>query len=80
MSMTFEGPDGVATYQAIAIKHGLKLYAACGIKPNRAWTPTAMLATAGRITGKTYKRGQFQQAIADLECWIQINGTNGAAR
>ena len=75
MTMVFEGPNGVATYRAIAIKSGLKLYADTGMKPNRAWTPTAMLATAGNITGKTYKRGQFREAIADLEDWIQINGT-----
>jgi len=75
MTMVFEGSNGVATYRAVAIKHGLKLYAATGMKPNRAWTPTAMLATAGQITGKAYKRGQFQQAIADLDAWLQINGT-----
>jgi hypothetical protein len=75
--LTFSGPKGVATYRAITLKHGLKLYAKHGIKPNSAWTPTAMLRTAGQITGKTYKRGQYEQAIADLEAWINANGTSG---
>ena len=75
MSIAFEGKAGVDTYRAIALKHGLKLYKDTGIKPNRAWTATNMLAAAEGITGKTYKRGQFAEAIADLEVWIQTNGT-----
>ncbi len=78
MTAVFSGPAGVATYRAITIKHGLKLYMNCGIKPNRMWTPTAMLRVAGEITGKTYKRGQYALAIADLESWIVANGTNGS--
>lgn len=77
MSIVFSGPDGVATYQAIVLKHGLALYAKTRMRPNRAWTPTAMLATAGKITGKTYKRGAYAQAVADLEQWIEANGTAG---
>jgi len=77
MTIMFTGEAGVATYRAIALKHGLKLYANTGMKPNRAWTPTAMLRTAGQITGKTYKRGQYRQAIADLTAWINANGTSG---
>lgn len=78
MTAVFTGPAGVATYRAIAIKHGLKMYLACGIKPNRMWTPTNMLRTAGQITGKVYKRGQYALAIADLEAWIVANGTSGS--
>jgi hypothetical protein len=77
MAIVFSGPAGVNTYRAIVVKHGLKLYAKTGMKPNRAYTPTAMLATAGQITGKTYKRGAYQEAIADLEAWIAVNGTSG---
>jgi hypothetical protein len=76
MSIVFEGKAGVDTYRAIALKHGLKLYLNTGMKPNRAWTPTNMLKAAGAITGHTYRRSQYAQAIADLEAWIQINGTN----
>lgn len=77
MSITFTGPGGVTTYRAITLKHGLAFYAKTGIKPNRGWTPSAMLRTAGQITGKTYKRGQYQQAVDDLTAWINANGTIG---
>ena len=77
MTITFSGPAGVATYRAIVLKHGLMLYAKTGMKPNRAYTPTAMLRTAGQITGKAYKRGQYQEAIADLTAWINVNGSVG---
>lgn len=72
---TFSGPVGVATYQAIAVKHAIRFYAKTGMKVNRAYTPTAMLALASKITGHPYKRGQFAQAVADLELWIAANGS-----
>lgn len=75
--ITFSGPKGVQTYQAIALRQGLKLYAACGIKPNRTWTPTNMLRAAGQITGKSYKRGEYLRAAEDLATWIDANGTTG---
>jgi hypothetical protein len=53
-------------YRAITIAKGCKLYARTGIKPNRNWTPSAMLQAAGDITGKTYKRGQHMQAHDDI--------------
>jgi hypothetical protein len=77
---TFTGRDGIATYRAIALKHGIVLYAKCRMKPNRLWTPTAMLRAAGGITGETYKRGQYDRAIAGLDAWIAANGTTGEAR
>ena len=46
-----------------------------GPAANKAWTPTARLRTAGNITGKTYKRGQYDLAVKDLEAWIEENGT-----
>ena len=67
---TFAGRDGVSLFQATTLKVGLGMYARTGVLPNRAWTPSAMLAAAGRITQKTYKRGQHAQAAADLEQWI----------
>ncbi len=57
------------TFQALAIRSGLKLYAATGMKPNSMWTPTNMLRTAGRITGKVYGRGQYLKAADDLLKW-----------
>jgi hypothetical protein len=75
--MTFSGPKGVATYRAIVIKAGLKMYMLHRIKPNSAYTPTAMLRVAGEITGKHYKRREYERAINDLQVWIDANGTAG---
>jgi hypothetical protein len=69
-SLTFAGPAAVNLYRAVALKTGLAMYMRCGIKPNRAWTPKVMLATAGQITGKTYKARAYAEAVADLEAWI----------
>lgn len=68
---TFTGPDGVALFRAMALRSALKMYAKCGLKPNRAWTPSVMLQMAAGITGKTYKRGHYEQAVADLHVWIE---------
>ena len=66
--------EGVPTFVAITLKSALKMYAATGIKPNRAWTPTAMLRKAEAITGKRFKRGQYAEAIAALETWLAARG------
>jgi hypothetical protein len=60
----------VRLYQAVALKSALRMYAKCKMQPNRAWTPTAMLKLAGQFCGKTYKRGEYELAIADLTVWI----------
>jgi len=74
---TFVGKRGVETFRAISLKAGLRLFSKTGMKPNHAWTPTAMLKDAGTITGKVYKRGQYDLAVTDLEAWIDSNGTTG---
>jgi hypothetical protein len=75
--ITFTGRDGVRTYQAIALKHGLILYANARIRPNRAWTPTKMLRLASTFTGKHYQRGEYLRAAQDVSEWIAANGTTG---
>jgi hypothetical protein len=65
-----------ATYQALAIKHALKLYAATGIKVNRAYTPSAMLTTATRITGQRFTRRDYAGAIAALDTWLASQATD----
>ena len=74
---TFVGNSGVQTYRAIVIKSGLKLYAKTGMKPNRAYTPSNMMAVASEITGKKFKARDYAGAIAALETWIKENGTTG---
>jgi hypothetical protein len=66
---SFVGPDAVACFAAFALASGLSLFAKTGLRPNRQWTPTAMLKRAGEITGKKYKRGQYEQAAADVRAW-----------
>ena len=68
---SFVGPDAVALFRAATIVSALRLYAKTGMKPNRMWTPTAMLKAASAITGKTYKRGQYEQAADDVSTWVQ---------
>lgn len=70
MTVVFSGKEGVATYRAIAIKGALRMYAKTGLKANRAYTPTAMLAAATEITGKTFKRGQYEEAAAAIQEWL----------
>ena len=60
-------------YQAVVLKSALKLYHRTGIKANRAYTPSAMLRTAGNITGKKFKRGEYLRAMQALEVWIEEN-------
>jgi hypothetical protein len=79
MSIVFAGPAGVATFRAIAIKNALKFYADTGMKVNRAYTPSAMLAAATDITGKKFKRGQYMEAVAAIDAWLKENGTTGTA-
>jgi hypothetical protein len=71
---TFTGAAGVTTYQALVIRKALELYVKTGIRVNRAYTPTAMLNTASKITGKQFKRGEYQKAISELTIWLEANG------
>ena len=66
----FVGESAVSVFQAIVIKNAIAFYARTGMKVNRAYTPKNMLATAAAITGKKFKRGQYEQACAALQEWI----------
>lgn len=60
----------IPLYQAAVIKAALTLYAKHRIQVNRAYTPTAMLRTAGTITGKKYAARAYDLAAADLQEYI----------
>jgi hypothetical protein len=60
------------TLQAIVIAKALCFYAKHKLSVNSAYTPKAMLTTAARITGKTYKHGQYIQAAQDLEALYEL--------
>lgn len=69
--VTFAGADAIEIYRATAIASGLRLYARTGMKPNRAYTSTAMIAAANEITGHVYRRGQYLMAAQALTEWAQ---------
>lgn len=73
---TFSGPAAVNVFGMKVLASGLRLYAKTGMKPNRAYTPKAMLEAAGRYTGKTYKRGEYERAAADLTELANVSAAN----
>ncbi len=62
----FSGRAAVEVFRAKTLASALRLYAKTGMKPNRMYTPTNMLATAATITGQKFKRGQFDLAAQAL--------------
>lgn len=67
----FAGRAAVEVFRAKTIASALRLYAKTGIKANRMYTPTNMLAAATQITGQKFKRGQFEQAAQALTDWAE---------
>ncbi len=59
-----------AIFQALAIKHGLKMWRDLKMKPNTAWPPRAMMRTAMRITGEDFAPRDYTGAIKALEKWL----------
>lgn len=68
-AVSFVGPEAVAIYRATVVASALRLYAKARIRVNRAYTPTAMLAVASEVTGRTFKRGQYLEAANALDEW-----------
>ena len=68
-SMSYVGQDATRLLHAKTVYHALK---ACkvGMRLTRTATPTRTFESAGKITGKTYKRGQYDQAMTDVRQWI----------
>ena len=54
-------------YRALTIASALRLYARTGIKANRAYTPKAMMAMAGKITGQTFRAKDYLGAATALK-------------
>ena len=67
MAISLTTPEEINTFVLVTLKAAIKLYVRTGMKANRAYTPTNMLAKAGEILGKKYKRGQLPQALEDLQ-------------
>lgn len=53
--MTFDTPEAIEFYRVTVIAHGAALYLNTGMKPNRAYTPTAMRNALNAVTGSKAK-------------------------
>ena len=65
----YVGVDATRLLHAKTVKHALRANK-IGFRLTRTATPSRSFAMATKITGKTYKRGQYDQAIADVNEWI----------
>lgn len=66
-STSFVGEGAVNVLACLTVASALSLYAKTGMKANRAYTPTNMLAFVERTTGKKFKRGQYAEAAEYLK-------------
>jgi hypothetical protein len=64
----FVGPDATHLIRATMLKHAIKM-AKSGMLITRGMTLTKSMKMVTYYTGKTYKRGQADAAIADLQVW-----------
>lgn len=78
-AQSFSGEGGVNVFAMAVLASGLRLYAKTGMRPNRAWTPTAMLRTAAAHTGQTFKRGEYLKAADALSAKVQAEKARIAA-
>jgi hypothetical protein len=69
-AVSFVGRDAVSVYANANLAMHLKLFARTGIRPTRGVGPKQMLAMAGKVTGKTYKRKDCLAAADDLLKWV----------
>lgn len=67
---TIHTGDAIPLFRVKMLRSAIKLHKNTGMIPTRGVTITRMFAEASKITGKTYKRGQHDAALADLTKWI----------
>lgn len=67
--ISYVGEDAARYYQARIVLAALRAIKA-GFRMTRTATPTNLYKTAKQFTGKDYKRGQIDLAIADMEHWV----------
>ena len=76
---SFVGAGAVDVYAMAVLAAGLRLYAKTGMKPNRAYTPKAMMAAASRHTGQTFKARDYLAAADALTAKVQTEKERIAA-
>jgi hypothetical protein len=67
---TYVGDDAVQYARVRILRAAIKLYRNSGIIPTRGMTITRMLNSVTALTRKSYKRGQCDRAIEDLDIWL----------
>jgi len=68
---TILNPGQNQRFGAVLLRGHLRLLAA-GMKHSQL-SGRDILNKVAPITGKTYKRGQYKQALADLIAWLDAN-------
>ena len=69
-STAFVGPDAVDLFRVRMLRSALIMHKKCRMIPTRGMTITKMFAATTQITGKKYKRGEHDKAIADLDIFL----------
>ena len=69
--LCFHGPDATAYFRARTVMASIILYQKTGLQPTRGVGITRLLAIASEYTGKRYRRGQADAAVADLKIWTE---------
>ena len=67
---TYFGRDGVELFRVKTLKSSISLWLKCGLIPTRGVTITKMLKLATHYTGQKYTTKKAQQAVEDLQAWI----------
>jgi hypothetical protein len=69
----YVGPDAINLMRAKTLMLGLRTHIRTGgaMRITRNASPTALLKMASEYSGKTYKRGQYQAALDDVEKWAK---------
>ena len=76
--VSYDGREAVEVFRAKVMASGLRLYAKTGMKPNRMYTPTAMMRCAAEITGRKFKARDYAGAAAALDDYVVNALTDGS--
>ena len=66
----YVGLDATRLYRVRTLKSFIDLHKKTGMIPTRGVTITKMFKMAKEYTGQTYKRGEHDRAVNDLNVWI----------
>ena len=66
----YVGFDATRLYRVRTLKSFIDLHKKTGMIPTRGVTITKMFKMAKEYTGQTYKRGEHDRAVNDLNVWI----------